>query len=370
MKKNIFKYTLLLNFIFILFSSPANAVTTCSDYTPATCPGSPCTGKQICSIRKTFVDGSETCMCADPLIAPATSASSDNGMLKLTMPVLQISIPGMDKFSTPGKCSDDPTKLCVNWIGEYIAGIYKYAVGVVGILATVILMVGGVIWLMAGGDASRITEAKAWITAAITGLVIMLCSYVILYQINPDIIGAVSKPLELTIVQKTAELASEKSSGKAGDYASMSCPSTSELTSGVQVYTTGYYQPPWGSDHRSLCNIAMNCSCPAGRDNVNTCGDIFTSARYATYPSCLPFSQSTPYCNKTSSGVAPTMGDVAVPGCIPAGTKLCVGGKNYTARDSGSAIAGHRVDIWSGTSLDTALANSGKVVTMTIGPCN
>jgi len=103
-------------------------------------------------------------------------------------------------FSTPEECPDDPTKTCVPWIGEYIGGIYNYAIGIVGILAAVVLMFGGVIWLTAGGSPERVKEAKAWIGASISGLVLMLCSYMILYQINPDLIKL--NPLKIKSVAK------------------------------------------------------------------------------------------------------------------------------------------------------------------------
>lgn len=74
-------------------------------------------------------------------------------------------------------------------IGEYIKSIYKYAIGAVGILAAVVLMVGGIMWITAGGSAERIGEAKAWITASLTGLVIALCSYMILYTVNPNLVN-------------------------------------------------------------------------------------------------------------------------------------------------------------------------------------
>ena len=116
---------------------------------------------------------------------PMSAKAKDNGMLELTMPELQVEIPGLSLSSI--KCGLG--KDCgIPWIGEYIAGIYKYAIGIVGILAAVILMVAGVIWLIAGGNASQITEAKAWITASLTGLIIALCSYTILYQVNPDLL--------------------------------------------------------------------------------------------------------------------------------------------------------------------------------------
>ncbi len=74
-------------------------------------------------------------------------------------------------------------------IGEYIKSIYKYAIGAVGILAAVVLMFGGIIWITAGGSAERIGEAKAWITASLTGLILALCSYMILYTVNPNLVN-------------------------------------------------------------------------------------------------------------------------------------------------------------------------------------
>jgi hypothetical protein len=93
---------------------------------------------------------------------------------------LQVDIPGMGgtvNMSEPGIA-----------IGSYISAIYNYALGIVGILSALVIMIGGVIWLTAGGNTNRIENAKSWITAALTGLVIALSSYAILYTVNPDLV--------------------------------------------------------------------------------------------------------------------------------------------------------------------------------------
>ena len=117
-------------------------------------------------------------------------AHADNGLPTIKSPFdnLQIKIPGLDKFTDAKECPNDPGKLCFNWIGEYIVGIYKYAIGIAGILATIVMMIGGFMWLMAGGNQSRISEAKSWIGASLTGLIIALSSYLILYQVNPNLV--------------------------------------------------------------------------------------------------------------------------------------------------------------------------------------
>ncbi|MBA4319845.1 MAG: hypothetical protein C0412_15715 [Flavobacterium sp.] len=86
-------------------------------------------------------------------------------------------------------------------IAEYIRVIYKYAIGVVGILAAVVLMIGGVLWVVAGGNATTIGEAKAWIGASLTGLVLALTSYLILATINPALVK-----LETTSIPSVSEI--------------------------------------------------------------------------------------------------------------------------------------------------------------------
>lgn len=91
-------------------------------------------------------------------------------------------------------------KKSVSGIAEYIKAIYKYGTGVVGILAAVVLMVGGLIWLTAGGNQEKVSDAQQWIKAALTGLVITLLSYIILQTINPDLVNL--KPLSIDKVQR------------------------------------------------------------------------------------------------------------------------------------------------------------------------
>ncbi len=129
------------------------------------------------------------------LLPTQTNATPNSSTPNLTIPDLKIPIPTMEKFTAISACPGDSTKLCIPWIGQYISGVYKYATGIVGILATVILMFGGVRWLTAGGSAEAVSDAKAWIGASLTGLVLVMCSYLILSTINPDLVNL--KPIKL-----------------------------------------------------------------------------------------------------------------------------------------------------------------------------
>ncbi len=138
-------------------------------------------------------------------------AAPDGSTPNWKMPELQIKIPGIEKFSAPTQCDTDEQgniKYCIPWIGQYIAGIYQYAIGIVGILSAVVLMFGGIIWLTAGGNATQIGNAKSWIGASLTGLVIALCSYMILYTVNPAL--TIFKPLQIQLAKTEGDVVAPK----------------------------------------------------------------------------------------------------------------------------------------------------------------
>lgn len=103
-------------------------------------------------------------------------------------PNLQINIPTL-KFSDIQVRSEGgiPTEVSIPWIGDYIAALYRWAVPVGAVLATIVIMVAGVIWLTSAGTGS-LSTAKDWITNAILGLMLLVGSYVILNLVNPELV--------------------------------------------------------------------------------------------------------------------------------------------------------------------------------------
>lgn len=106
---------------------------------------------------------------------------------------LKIKIPGLDELADkyPVKCEEnsDQETCQIPWIAVYIYAIYNYFLAIGGVVAAIALMIGGVIWLISAGNASRISEAKSWISGSLTGILILLTSYILLYQINPDMVN-------------------------------------------------------------------------------------------------------------------------------------------------------------------------------------
>ncbi len=73
-------------------------------------------------------------------------------------------------------------------IAKYISAIYNYGVSIVGILASLMLMIGGIIWLTAAGSSSKIEQAKEFIFSSLTGMALLLVAVILLRTINPALV--------------------------------------------------------------------------------------------------------------------------------------------------------------------------------------
>jgi D-alanyl-D-alanine dipeptidase len=72
--------------------------------------------------------------------------------------------------------------------GNYISAFYVYFTGIVGILATVMIIAGGLQWITAAGNQTKITQARSTIEGALIGLVLTLCAFLLLNTINPSLV--------------------------------------------------------------------------------------------------------------------------------------------------------------------------------------
>ena len=62
---------------------------------------------------------------------------------------------------------------------EIVAQVINVILGFLGIIAVVIILLGGFKWMTAGGGEDKVAEAKKMIVAGVIGLVIILASYAI-----------------------------------------------------------------------------------------------------------------------------------------------------------------------------------------------
>lgn len=71
-----------------------------------------------------------------------------------------------------------------------IASIINVALSLLGIIVLVIIIYGGFLWMTAGGNDERVTQAKQWIFGGIIGLVIILSAYAIAQFVISNLVGA------------------------------------------------------------------------------------------------------------------------------------------------------------------------------------
>jgi len=88
--------------------------------------------------------------------------------------VTSISFGGRTKFSN---------------IGDFIKFIYQYAFIVGSVIAVMVIIVAGVMYIFSGGNQDTIGQAKKKIYGSITGLILMALSYTILNTINPYLVN-------------------------------------------------------------------------------------------------------------------------------------------------------------------------------------
>jgi len=73
---------------------------------------------------------------------------------------------------------------------ETIANVINIMLGFLGIMAVIIILIGGFKWMTAGGNEDQVGEAKQWIFSGVIGLVIILASYAIATFVLKQLIKA------------------------------------------------------------------------------------------------------------------------------------------------------------------------------------
>ncbi len=73
-------------------------------------------------------------------------------------------------------------------LANYLGLVYNFLISTVGILAAVMMMIGGFQYLTSGGDPGRAKAGKERISNALLGMVLALASYLILNTINPGLV--------------------------------------------------------------------------------------------------------------------------------------------------------------------------------------
>lgn len=312
--------------------------------------------------------------CSDYAECPASTPPAAPSKIKWApiAPQLQINIPTLQPFTTQGMTQPDKEgNIYIPFVGQYIAGIYTWAVGIAGLIAVVLIITGGFVYLTSGGNAQRTQDAKDRISSALFGLLLLLASYVLLYTINPDLVKF--KSLRIKVIERKEWEGRPGGGFAAGNplmaqYDAMPCPASNEKN--LKLFTTGYYKPSYGDKgpYASFeCNVAMQCLCPGdkyengklkleGREEEASC-----TYKSMSWRPCKKIEQNTPYCTRTTNGSEPAAGrTIAASKCFKMGCDITINQTPYTVEDTGSAIKGRHIDVFMGNDLDGARNMTGE----------
>ncbi|MDG1949334.1 MAG: hypothetical protein P8J32_00750, partial [bacterium] len=116
---------------------------------------------------------------------------------KLIEPELSIDFPDINFTSS----ADDGT-ITVNFLGEYIEGVYKWLIGASTTIAIIFIMIGGIMYAFGAASQGAISKAKERIKNAVIGLVLLLSVHVMMITVNPNLV--IFKPLTIETVKKVA----------------------------------------------------------------------------------------------------------------------------------------------------------------------
>ena len=73
-----------------------------------------------------------------------------------------------------------------------IASIVRVAIGFLGVIAVIIILIGGFKYMLAGGEEKKATEAKKYIIVGIIGLAIVLSAYAIAEFVISSLTNAIA----------------------------------------------------------------------------------------------------------------------------------------------------------------------------------
>lgn len=101
----------------------------------------------------------------------------------------------LDNLSTIGRITGFGEVDRQGDVGVYakIAFVINILLGFAGVIATILIIVAGTKWIMAGGNEEQITQAKGTIKGSVIGLGIVLASYIIVNFIVGELINIFTK---------------------------------------------------------------------------------------------------------------------------------------------------------------------------------
>lgn len=74
-------------------------------------------------------------------------------------------------------------------IAKLMKAIFSYGIQIISLITLIVIIVGGFMWSTAGGNGNKVNEAKQWLFSGLSGLLLLLFSYLLLRTINIDLVN-------------------------------------------------------------------------------------------------------------------------------------------------------------------------------------
>jgi hypothetical protein len=88
--------------------------------------------------------------------------------------------------ATVNPSTSNPTPVDTSSLPALINQIYIWSLGVAGLLALLMMILGGYTYMTAAGNAQQAAKGKDYILSSLIGIALLLCSYLLLKTINPQ----------------------------------------------------------------------------------------------------------------------------------------------------------------------------------------
>ena len=119
------------------------------------------------------------------------------------IPILNVPIPGLDFGDSVTYDSEGNQQ--ANFLAKYIDALYRYLIVIAAVVAIVMVMVGGLQYILSRGNAEAVKKAKERITNAVIGLVLLFAAYDIAFLLDPDTVRFESLSIKTVPFQEVPE---------------------------------------------------------------------------------------------------------------------------------------------------------------------
>ena len=85
---------------------------------------------------------------------------------------------GLDKTAQKGELDTSKTDL-----PTIVGTIVNYLFGILGVILLTVVLIGGYLWMTAGGNEEKVAKAKGFIINGINGMIVIFLAYALVYVI-------------------------------------------------------------------------------------------------------------------------------------------------------------------------------------------